>query len=93
MKKLENQEFYLISSEFYLEKYRSVFDAIKKNVISQYIDDSNDEYISFIFLREDGEKVMSELLKTYKSSRHFFSDLYPYEEMVENFGVKLEIFI
>nr|DAI13899.1 MAG TPA: hypothetical protein [Caudoviricetes sp.] len=93
MKKLENQEFYLISSEFNLEKYRSILDAIKKNVVSQYIDDSNDEYISFIFLGEDGEKVMSELLKNYKSNSHFFSDLYPYEEMVENFGVKLEIFI
>nr|DAX44863.1 MAG TPA: hypothetical protein [Caudoviricetes sp.] len=93
MKKLEKQEFYLISSESDLGKYRSILDAIKKNDISQYIDDSNDEYISFIFLGEDGEKVMSELLKNYKSNSHFFSDLYPYEEMVENFGVKLEIFI
>lgn len=98
---MKERQFYIISDfseneKVFKAKYICIINAIRKTGVVNFVNASGHDYngcsgeqkngIDFHFKYEDGVRVMHEVLKTYGSSRDFFSDGCDEEEFVEMFG-------
>lgn len=85
------KDFYIISDvsdnkDVFSKKYQCIMRATKKHNVTRYFNASglrHGEYvIDFIFLADDGRKVMGETYDEFPSSNDFFCDTYTYDEVV-----------
>lgn len=77
------KRYYLISSEYDINKREAILSTIKDKAIASYADLSNDEYNSFAFTEDEGREVYKKLMQKYHSSSAFFGDSYSEEEIKE----------
>ena len=85
----ETSEVYIFSASYDEAMYKRFNNAIANNGITKFVDESDEENISFFFTTEDGEKVEKEMRKAYPSSGSFFSDIYDEDYIVNEYVASL----